>query len=137
MNVQLACIFKRFLLSKTFVKSALFNHNLRFMIDQFVETDETEVHSRSISKNPDLIINRLEVSNGSNGWIKPLPSEKVNKALRAYHLKVNSSPKSLKDLSKMKVWRASLGILVGANLENDWYFEPGFNVTLETTKGKV
>ena len=36
----------------------------------------------------------------------------------------------------MKIWRAGFGILVGADLEKDWYFEPGFNVTLETTKGK-
>jgi len=35
----------------------------------------------------------------------------------------------------MKVWRAGLAILAGANLEKDWYFEPGFNVTLETFKG--
>ena len=36
----------------------------------------------------------------------------------------------------MKVWRAGLGTFVGANLINDWYFEPGLNVTLETFKGK-
>ena len=36
----------------------------------------------------------------------------------------------------MKVWRAGLAILADANLEKDWYFEPGFNVTLETFKGK-
>ena len=36
----------------------------------------------------------------------------------------------------MKLWRAGLSIFVGGNLEKDWYFEPGFNVTLETSKGK-
>ena len=65
--------------------------------------------------------------------MEPLPSEKVNKARRAYNLKFKSS---LIDLNKMKVWRVGLGILVSANLENDWYFEPGFYVTLETTKGE-
>ena len=65
--------------------------------------------------------------------MEPLPSQKVNKAWRAYNLKFKTG---LIDLNNMKVWRATLGIFVGANLENDWYFEPGFNVTLETTKGE-
>ena len=39
----------------------------------------------------------------------------------------------------MKVWRAIVGISAASNLDKDWYFEPGFNVTLETletSKGK-
>ena len=35
----------------------------------------------------------------------------------------------------MKLWIAGYGLFVIANLENDWYFEPGFDITLETTKG--
>ena len=36
----------------------------------------------------------------------------------------------------MKVWTAIVGISAASNLDKDWYFEPGFNVTLETFKGK-
>ena len=36
----------------------------------------------------------------------------------------------------MKVWTAIVGISAASNLDKDWYFEPGFNVSLETSKGK-